>query len=417
MDDGETVDVGSPDLRVHYDRHALHVRIDRAAKRNAMRQDMYRGLKRAAILADREADVDILVLTGTDDVFCVGGDMAGNSIDDPTLAAEWDPTDHFPFRHLERCSAVVVAVVNGICHAGGLDLVLHADMAIAARSATFRAPELLRGAPDVFMATRLADWVGLGNAKWIMFAMETFGAERARQLGLVQEVVDDEALADATERLLDALRAGAPASRAMIKDDVNRGLRQHDTRVFQRSIMSPEMREGMTRLRREAASGLASLTAARRSRGRPAANRRHPPRGGSGVEAAGVGGAGEPVTVAGHQGVAGPGQPRDRRQAQRPSEKAPSAAHGDERGRDRLGAALPVVAVDQPGRGGDVVLGETDLVEVERLPRGDGEHGTRRSRLDPAGARRAEAAVAVVDEQHRDVILSSPSLLSPESSA
>lgn len=245
MDDGEIVDVGSPGLRVHYGDHVLHVRIDRPEKRNAMRQDMYRGVKRAAILADREPDVDVMVLTGTDDVFCVGGDMAGGSIDDPTIGAELDPTDHFPFRHLERCSAVVVAAVNGICHAGGLDLLLHCDLAIAADSATFRAPELLRGAPDIFMATRLADWVGVGNAKWIMFAMEPFGAVRARELGLVQEVAPDDEFSAAVDRLVAGLRRGAPASRAMIKDDINRQLRPHDARVFQRSIMSPEMREGM----------------------------------------------------------------------------------------------------------------------------------------------------------------------------
>ena len=246
VEPGAIVDVGSPAIRVRYDDHVLHVRIDRPEKRNAMRQDMYRGVKRAAIVADREPDVDVLVLTGTDDVFCVGGDMGGASIGDPTIAAEWDPTDHFPFRHLERCSAAVVAVVNGTCHAGGLDLVLHCDFAVAAESATFRAPELLRGAPDVFMATRLADWVGLGNARWIMFAMETFDAARAREMGLVQEVVADDDLEDAVADLVDGLRAGAPASRASIKDDINRQLRPHDTRVFQRSIMNPEMREGMT---------------------------------------------------------------------------------------------------------------------------------------------------------------------------
>lgn len=246
MNDGDSVDVGSPGLRVHYDNHVLQVRIDRVDKRNAMRQDMYRGVKRAAILADREPDIDVLVLTGTGDVFCVGGDMGGGSIDDPTLGAEWDPTEHFPFRHLERCSAAVVAAVNGTCHAGGLDLVLHCDLAIATQSATFRAPELLRGAPDIFMASRLADWVGLGNAKWIMFTMDPFDADRARQMGLVQQVVPDADFDAALERLLDTLRAGAPASRAMLKHDVNRQLRPHDTGVFKRSIMSPEMREGMS---------------------------------------------------------------------------------------------------------------------------------------------------------------------------
>jgi enoyl-CoA hydratase/carnithine racemase len=222
------------------------VRIDRVEKRNAMRQDMYRGVKRAAIVADKDPDIDVMVLTGTGDVFCVGGDMGGGSIDDPTIGAEWDPTDHFPFRHLERCSAAVVAAVNGLCVAGGLDLALHCDIVIATQSATFRAPELLRGAPDVFMATRLADWVGVGNAKWIMFAMETFGADRAREMGIVQQVVPDAEFDDAVARLLDGLRFGAPASRAMVKDDINRQLRPHDTRVFQRSIMNPEMREGMT---------------------------------------------------------------------------------------------------------------------------------------------------------------------------
>lgn len=246
MEDGEAIDLGSPCLRATYDTHVLRVRIDRVEKRNAMTQDMYRGVKRAAILADRESEIDVLVLTGTDDVFCVGGDMAGNSIDDPILAAEWDPTDHFPFRHLERCSAAVIAAVNGLCYAGGLDIMLHCDFSIATASARFRAPELLRGAPDVFMATRLADWVGVGNARWIMFAMEAFGAERAREMGLVQEVVPDDEFESAVDRLVASVTSGAPASRGVIKDDINRGLRPHDFRVFQRSIMNPEMREGMT---------------------------------------------------------------------------------------------------------------------------------------------------------------------------
>jgi enoyl-CoA hydratase/carnithine racemase len=245
MNDGEVIDLGSPCLQAAYADHVLRVRIDRVDRRNSMTQDMYRGVKRAAIIADREVDIDVLVLTGTDDVFCVGGDMAGNSIDDTTLAAELDPTDHFPFRHLERCSAAVIAAVNGLCYAGGVDLMLHCDFSIATASARFRAPELLRGAPDVFMATRLADWVGLGNAKWIMFAMEAFDADRAMQMGLVQQVAPDEDFDEAVVRLVEVVKKGAPKSRAVIKDDINRQLRPHDARVFQRSIMNPEMREGM----------------------------------------------------------------------------------------------------------------------------------------------------------------------------
>ena len=156
MNDGDVIDLGSPCLRATREEHVLRVQIDRVDKRNAMTQDMYRGVKRAAILADKEVEIDVLVLTGTDDVFCVGGDMGGNSIDDPALGAEWDPTDHFPFRHLERCSAAVIAAVNGLCYAGGLDIMLHCDFSIAKESARFRAPELLRGAPDT---TLFRSWV------------------------------------------------------------------------------------------------------------------------------------------------------------------------------------------------------------------------------------------------------------------
>ncbi|GJM38216.1 MAG: enoyl-CoA hydratase [Acidimicrobiales bacterium] len=246
MDNGDVIDLGSPCVHAHFDAHALRVRIDRVEKRNAMTQDMYRAVKRAAILADTEPDIDVLVLTGTDDVFCVGGDMGGNAIDDPTLSAEWDPTDHFPFRHLERCGAAVIAAINGLCYAGGLDIALHCDFVIAAESARFRAPEIMRGAPDVFMATRLADWVGVGNAKWIMFAMEPFDAARAQEMGLVQQVVPDDDFGDAVDAAVAAVARGGPGSRRAIKDDINRQLRPHDFRVFQRSIMNPEMREGMT---------------------------------------------------------------------------------------------------------------------------------------------------------------------------
>ena len=90
--------------------------------------------------------------------------MSGNAADREGLATEWDPTDQFPFRHIERCSKVWVARINGLCHAGGLVLTLHCDVTIASDRATFRAPELLRGIPTRSeLAAR--DGVGLVRAR------------------------------------------------------------------------------------------------------------------------------------------------------------------------------------------------------------------------------------------------------------
>jgi enoyl-CoA hydratase/carnithine racemase len=239
------VDLGSPFVRAHIDERVLHVRIDRVERRNAMTQDMYRGVKRAAIRADGDPGIDALCLTGTGDVFASGGDMAGGSSGDPTLAAEHDPTDHFPFRHLERCRKPVFAAVNGICHAGGLNLALYSDFAVATERATFRAPELLRGAPDPYIAARLADHAGTSNARYLLFTAAVVDAHEAQRMGLVARVVPHDDFAAAVDETCAQLRRLAPRTTALIKDDVTRALRQPDVRIFQRSIMGPEMREGM----------------------------------------------------------------------------------------------------------------------------------------------------------------------------
>jgi enoyl-CoA hydratase len=124
----ETVDLGTKFLVAGKKDRVLHVRIDRAEKRNALTQGMYRGLERAAIIAADDAELDALCIRGTDDVFAVGGDMSGEGVEEADLAAELDPTEHFPFRHFEQCRKVVVAAVNGLCHAGGLNLVMFSDV-------------------------------------------------------------------------------------------------------------------------------------------------------------------------------------------------------------------------------------------------------------------------------------------------
>lgn len=241
----QSVDLGSPNVVATVSDRILQVRIDRVDRRNAMRQDMYRAVKRAAIRTDGDADIDAMCLTGTDDVFASGGDMSRGGTPDPTLAAEHDATDHFPFRHLERCRKPVFAAVNGICHAGGLNLVLYSDFSIATDKATFRAPELLRGVPDPYISARLADYVGVGNARWMLFTAAVVDAHEARTMGLIGRVVPDADFADAVAETTGQLRRVAPRTTSSIKEDITRGLRQPDVRIFQRSVMSPEMVEGM----------------------------------------------------------------------------------------------------------------------------------------------------------------------------
>jgi enoyl-CoA hydratase len=240
-----TVDLGSRYLEATIADRVLRVRLNRPDRRNATTQDMYRGLKRAAIIADGDPELDALLLTGTGEWFGAGGDMSGQAEDPAGLAAELDPTDHFPFRHFEQCRKVIVAAVNGLCHAGGLDLVLHSDVSVASERATFRAPELLRGAPDPWIAARLALHVGLAKARWLLFTAAEIDAREAERIGLVGEVVAHERLGERTEWVLEQVRATGPRARAMLKDDLVRRLPAPDVGMFRRAITSPELTEGM----------------------------------------------------------------------------------------------------------------------------------------------------------------------------
>lgn len=241
---GQKLELDSKYLDAAVDDGVLRIRIDRPARRNAMTQDMYRGLKKAAVWADAEPEIDALYLRGTDEWFCVGGDMSGEAEHPDDLAREPDPTDLHPFRHLERCRKIVVMAVHGACQAGGMDLLLYSDVALASERARFRAPELLRGIADPHMSARLPQVVGLQNAKYLMFTAAEISAQEAHEMGLVAKVVPHEELDAHVETVLEQIRLTGPRARMLIKDDINRRLPPYDVNIFKREILNPEMLEG-----------------------------------------------------------------------------------------------------------------------------------------------------------------------------
>jgi enoyl-CoA hydratase/carnithine racemase len=240
-----TIDLQTKYLEAEVRDRVLRVRINRPHKRNATTQDMYRGLKRAAVIADGDPELDAMLLTGTDEWFGCGGDMSGEMEHPEALNAELDHSEHFPFRHLAQCRKVIVAAVNGLCHAGGLDLALHCDVIVASDRATFRVPELLRGVPEPWLAARLAAYVGLAKAKYLLFTAAPIDAAEAERIGLVGAVVPHEELGEHVEWVLEQIRLTGPRARMLVKDEMNRNIPQADMNIFRRELMSPEMAEGM----------------------------------------------------------------------------------------------------------------------------------------------------------------------------
>ena len=165
----------------------------------------------------------------------------------PTVSPlEWDPTDQFPFRHIERCSKVWIARINGLCHAGGLVLTVHCDVTIASDQARFRAPELLRGIPDPFLTSRLPALVGMAKARYLLFSAREISAAEADAMGLVGAVVPARRArcrgrrGDRPDRAPPARPPGPRSSGTSTSV-----CRSSDVQLFFRAIRSPEMVEGM----------------------------------------------------------------------------------------------------------------------------------------------------------------------------
>ena len=239
-----TIDLGSRHLHGTKADGVLRVVLDRPERRNACTIEMYHGVKRAAVLAERDPEVEVLLLTATGDYFCVGGEMGGKHEDGPALDRETDGLDLLPFVQLERCPKVVLVGINGMCQGGGLVMTLMSDLSIASDRATFRVPELLRGVADCYYGARLASRVGMARAKYLLFTAQYFSAAEALAMGLISRVVPHEQLEAAVAETIGWVRQTGPRARTLLKRDLNRQLAPIDLPMFAESLASEEVREG-----------------------------------------------------------------------------------------------------------------------------------------------------------------------------
>ena len=125
--------------------HVLLVTLNRPEARNAINAEVTLGLGNALERADQDPEIRVVVLTGAGDrSFCAGADLKaisrGETLNPPGTEA-WGLAGMVQ----HPISKPVIAAVNGQALGGGTELVLAADLAVAAESATFGLPEVRRG--------------------------------------------------------------------------------------------------------------------------------------------------------------------------------------------------------------------------------------------------------------------------------
>lgn len=192
--------------------HVRLIGLNRPEKRNAFTFDMLAELARAYTDLADDPNIRCGVLHAHGPMFTAGLDladvaprlMAGDSI---TAGARVDPWGLYA----ERCPKPMVTAVHGKCFTLGVELALASEIVVAEETATFAQLEVSRGILAFGGATiRMAQAGGYQNAmRWLLTGDE-FGAEDARRLGLVQEIVPAGGALDRAVEIAQRIAAQAP---------------------------------------------------------------------------------------------------------------------------------------------------------------------------------------------------------------
>jgi enoyl-CoA hydratase len=207
------------------------LRISRPGKLNALTAAFWPQLRALLDAAAEHPAVRAVVLTGSGDrSFSTGGDIVGFAELD-SAAARRDFLDSClrTFTAIEECRLPVIAAVNGWALGGGCELALACDIVLAAEHATFGLPEASVGLVPGFGILRAPAVVGRQAAKLMVLAGERLSAQRAYELGLVQQVLPAGELVPAALRLGERIAARAPLAVEVGKRMVNRGVDRGET--------------------------------------------------------------------------------------------------------------------------------------------------------------------------------------------
>jgi enoyl-CoA hydratase/carnithine racemase len=167
--------------------------LNRPQARNALSLALRKQFFGALRDAETDEDVDVVVLTGTDPVFCAGLDLKelGDSSQLPDISPQWPPM-----------TKPVIGAINGAAVTGGLELALYCDILIASEQARFADTHARVGLlPTWGLSVRLPQKVGVGMARRMSLTGDYLSAADALRAGLVTEVVPHEDLLPAARRV------------------------------------------------------------------------------------------------------------------------------------------------------------------------------------------------------------------------
>ncbi len=203
--------------------------LNRPEAKNALNAEMSDGLEAALLRIGADREIRAVILTGAGGAFCAGGDVRAMHASAGQMTAETRRVGmqrhHRNVKMLAGLDRPVIAAVDGPAFGAGFSMALLADMVIATPRARFCMAFARIGLiPDYGSLYTLPRIVGMARAKEIMFSGREIGAAEARELGIVLEVTEADALMPRARALAAALANASPLALSLTKSALNSSL-------------------------------------------------------------------------------------------------------------------------------------------------------------------------------------------------
>ncbi len=207
------------------------IQFNRPEKLNAINSGLLRDLERALSICEEDDDIRVIVLTGNEKTFIAGADIGLMATGDIRDALELTDLGMRVQERLADLPKPTIASVAGFALGGGCEMALCCDFRIAAENAVFGQPEIKLGLiPGGGGTQRLPRLVGLGPATKMLFLGEQISAQKAMEIGLVDEVVPlndlERAVSALSARLIQQPRIALRAIKTAMRKGLNASLKE-----------------------------------------------------------------------------------------------------------------------------------------------------------------------------------------------
>lgn len=203
------------EITVEHEGRVAVVRLNRPAAMNAVDAALRQALTTTLAALDRDAATDALVLTGAGGrAFCAGQDLAEAAAIAPAGLADWLNRQHAMYQAVRDVTKPLVAALNGTAAGAGFQVALMCDLRVAHAGVRLGQPELRAGLASIVGSYLMSLQLGLSMNQQLSLTGELIDATRAHQLGLVNDLVEPDAvLPQALERARALAALPGPALR------------------------------------------------------------------------------------------------------------------------------------------------------------------------------------------------------------